>query len=203
MDIGGVKERSAVRERAANADLPHSVDRPVLLLTGSTHRPEALPARREAHSDTIDRAHAFVDRDACLDRSSSDSVDQAGSHCDLSIRTLPCAKRLTAGGMTSELLRFVFSDRRAGRPPPSSHTSLVRPWPEHLPVIATRIARATARLDAVRVFYRDVLGLPELGAFEKHAGYSGVIFGLPDPTVQLEFTAHEAGSPCPAPTRDR
>jgi predicted N-acetyltransferase YhbS len=51
-------------------------------------------------------------------------------------------------------------------------------------------------------FYRDGLGLPELARFDGHAGYSGVILGLPGANHHLEFTRHERGSPGPAPTRD-
>ena len=65
-----------------------------------------------------------------------------------------------------------------------------------------RVARPTDRLEALRRFYGHGLGLVELGSFEGHAGYSGVFFGLPDATYHLEFTQHEAGSPCPAPSTD-
>lgn len=51
-------------------------------------------------------------------------------------------------------------------------------------------------------FYRDGLGLPELFRFEGHAGYDGVILGLPDADYHLEFTSHVDGSPCPAPSGD-
>src|SRR5690625_6206684 len=33
-------------------------------------------------------------------------------------------------------------------------------------------------------------------------GYVGVILGLPDSQYHLEFTHHQDGSPCPAPTTD-
>jgi catechol 2,3-dioxygenase-like lactoylglutathione lyase family enzyme len=65
-----------------------------------------------------------------------------------------------------------------------------------------RWARPTDQLDEVVAFYRDALGLPLLSSFSGHAGYSGVILGLPDASCQLELTEHEAGSPCPAPTAD-
>jgi catechol 2,3-dioxygenase-like lactoylglutathione lyase family enzyme len=65
-----------------------------------------------------------------------------------------------------------------------------------------RWARPTDRLEEVVAFYRDALGLPVLTSFSGHAGYSGVIFGVPDAGCQLEFTEHAAGSPCPAPTAD-
>ena len=75
-------------------------------------------------------------------------------------------------------------------------------WPEHLAVTATRVARPTARLDEVRIFYGDALGLPEIASFENHAGYSGVIFGLPGAESQLEFTSYADGGASPAPSRD-
>ncbi|MGH9942681.1 MAG: VOC family protein, partial [Pyrinomonadaceae bacterium] len=40
------------------------------------------------------------------------------------------------------------------------------------------------------------------GSFAGHAGYDGVMLGLPGHYYHLEFTRHEAGSPCPAPSRD-
>lgn len=75
-------------------------------------------------------------------------------------------------------------------------------WPEHLPVTAVRVARPTDRLAECVRFYRDALGLVELGGFHDHDGYDGVMLGLPDSTVHLELTAHVAGSPCPAPSAD-
>ena len=65
-----------------------------------------------------------------------------------------------------------------------------------------RIARPTDRLDEVVGFYRDGLGLSELGRFDGHAGYDGVMLGLPDSSLHLEFTTHVDGSPGPAPSRD-
>ncbi len=76
------------------------------------------------------------------------------------------------------------------------------PWPSGLPVAQVRVARPTDQLDAVAGFYRDGLGLPQLGHFEDHAGYSGVMLGLPGTDHHLEFTSHVDGSPCPAPTGD-
>lgn len=75
-------------------------------------------------------------------------------------------------------------------------------WPDELPVTQVRIARPTDRLEAVVAFYRDGIGLPVLTTFERHAGYSGVIIGLPDRDYHLEFVSHEDGSPGPAPTED-
>ena len=75
-------------------------------------------------------------------------------------------------------------------------------WPSHLPVRAVRWARPTDRLDEVVAFYCDGLGLPGLGGFEAHAGYSGAFVGLPGEGVHLEFTTHSEGSPGPAPSDD-
>jgi catechol 2,3-dioxygenase-like lactoylglutathione lyase family enzyme len=75
-------------------------------------------------------------------------------------------------------------------------------WPQGLPVVQVLVARATDRLEAVVRFYRDGLGLQEIGSFSGHAGYSGVMLGLPGHDCHLEFTQHDQGSPCPAPTRD-
>ena len=63
-----------------------------------------------------------------------------------------------------------------------------------------RFARHTARLEKVVRFYRDGLGLPELGRFERHEGYDGVFLGLPGTGAHLEFTSggdHDAPAPHP------
>jgi catechol 2,3-dioxygenase-like lactoylglutathione lyase family enzyme len=75
-------------------------------------------------------------------------------------------------------------------------------WPAHLPVTQVRIARPTDKLEELFRFYVEGLGLPRLGGFEGHSGYDGVFIGLPGHALHLEFTRHEHGSPCPAPTRD-
>ena len=77
-----------------------------------------------------------------------------------------------------------------------------QPWPAALPVRAVRVARPTDKLDEVVRFYTDGLGLSELGRFDGHAGYRGVLLGLPGMEYHLEFTQHDAGSPGPAPSRD-
>ena len=51
-----------------------------------------------------------------------------------------------------------------------------------------RVARHTNRLDEVVRFYRDGLGLPEVGAFEAHEGYDGVFLAIPGTEAHLEFT---------------
>lgn len=75
-------------------------------------------------------------------------------------------------------------------------------WPEGLPVAQVRIARPTDNLEACVAFYHEGLGLPVVGSFSGHAGYDGVMLGLPGVDYHLELTRHEAGSPGPAPTRD-
>ncbi len=82
------------------------------------------------------------------------------------------------------------------------HMTISEQWPIALPVVAVRVARPTDRLEAVVAFYRDGLGLPVIDSFEGHAGYSGVMLGLPGTSYHLEFTHHEAGSDCPAPSKD-
>ena len=65
-----------------------------------------------------------------------------------------------------------------------------------------RVARPTSRLAEVVRFYAEGIGLKRIGSFENHDGYSGVMLGLPGHDYHLEFTEHEEGSACPAPTRD-
>ena len=59
-----------------------------------------------------------------------------------------------------------------------------------------RVARATDDLNAVVRFYVDGLGLEQLGSFENHDGFDGVIIGVPGAEYHLEFTrrhGHAAG----------
>ena len=51
-----------------------------------------------------------------------------------------------------------------------------------------RVARATERLDEIRAFYVEGLGLQVLASFEEHAGFDGVILGTPQAPYHLEFT---------------
>jgi catechol 2,3-dioxygenase-like lactoylglutathione lyase family enzyme len=60
-----------------------------------------------------------------------------------------------------------------------------------------RVARPTGDLDAARRFYGDALGLPVVASFEDHDGYSGIVFGLPDASRQLELVAHAGEQPTP------
>jgi catechol 2,3-dioxygenase-like lactoylglutathione lyase family enzyme len=75
-------------------------------------------------------------------------------------------------------------------------------WPNDTDVVQCRISRPTDKLSEIKKFYGETLGLKEIGSFEGHSGYTGVMYGLPDSTYHLEFTQHDAGSACPAPTKD-
>jgi catechol 2,3-dioxygenase-like lactoylglutathione lyase family enzyme len=66
--------------------------------------------------------------------------------------------------------------------------------------VKLRVARHTDRLDEVVAFYRDRVGLPELGRFAGHDGYDGVFLDIPDTEAHLEFTTggdHVAPAPDP------
>lgn len=65
----------------------------------------------------------------------------------------------------------------------------------HMRIDAVRVARQTDQLDAVVAFYRDVVGLPVIGGFDDHDGYTGVMLGAPGEAAHLEFTTHSSGSP--------
>jgi catechol 2,3-dioxygenase-like lactoylglutathione lyase family enzyme len=63
-----------------------------------------------------------------------------------------------------------------------------------------RFARHTDRLDEVVRFYRDGLGLREIGRFADHDGYDGVFLAIPITETQLEFTTRASpGPPAPHP----
>ena len=63
-----------------------------------------------------------------------------------------------------------------------------------------RFARHTDRFEEVTRFYRDGLGLPEIGRFQDHDGYDGMFLELPGTGAHLEFTTgggHAAPEPHP------
>lgn len=63
-----------------------------------------------------------------------------------------------------------------------------------------RVARHTDRLDEVVRFYRDGLGLAEIGGFRDHDGYDGVFLQVPGTGSHLELTAGGGhGAPAPHP----
>ncbi len=61
-----------------------------------------------------------------------------------------------------------------------------------------RFARHTDRLAEIVRFYRDGLGLREIGSFENHDGYDGVFVALPIRTRTWSFTTGGRHD-CPAP----
>lgn len=62
-------------------------------------------------------------------------------------------------------------------------------------VAAVRVARQTSRLDQVVRFYRDDLALPEIGRFDDHGGYTGVLLDVPGTGTHLEFIESNDGPP--------
>jgi catechol 2,3-dioxygenase-like lactoylglutathione lyase family enzyme len=66
--------------------------------------------------------------------------------------------------------------------------------------VQLRVARHTERLDELVSFYRDGLGLRELGGFRDHGGYDGVFLEVPGTGAHLELTTggvHDAPAPHP------
>jgi catechol 2,3-dioxygenase-like lactoylglutathione lyase family enzyme len=64
--------------------------------------------------------------------------------------------------------------------------------------VDVRFARHTERLEEVVRFYRDGLGLPEIGRFEGHDGYDGAFLAIPGTAAHLELSsggAHAAPAP--------
>lgn len=82
--------------------------------------------------------------------------------------------------------------RRRSKAAPSSSTRRSEPLEE----FQLRVARPTRDLGAAVAFY-ELLGLAVLASFEDHDGYSGVVFGLPDSSRQLELVFHEGDAPAP------
>jgi len=56
------------------------------------------------------------------------------------------------------------------------------------PPSVLRVARATNDFGPILAFYRDGLGFAELGRFEGHDGFDGIILGHPAWPYQFEFT---------------
>lgn len=64
--------------------------------------------------------------------------------------------------------------------------------------IQIRVARHTDRLPDLVTFYRDGIGLREVGGFRDHDGYDGVFLEIPGTGAHLEFTSgggHRAPTP--------
>ena len=63
-----------------------------------------------------------------------------------------------------------------------------------------RVARHTERLALLVAFYRDGIGLKEIGGFSDHDGYDGVFLAVPGTDAHLELTAGGGhGAPAPHP----
>src|SRR4051794_28379880 len=63
-----------------------------------------------------------------------------------------------------------------------------------------RVARHTDDLESVVAFYRDLVGLPEIGGFTGHDGYDGAFLEIPGTGAHLELTTgggHAATPPHP------
>ena len=72
--------------------------------------------------------------------------------------------------------------------------------PPPAPAMQLRVARHTQRLDEVVAFYRDGLGLAEIGGFRDHDGYDGVFLEVPGTGAHLELTSGGGlGAPRPHP----
>jgi len=65
-----------------------------------------------------------------------------------------------------------------------------------------RIARPTDNLREITNLYEKGLGFSQLGAFEGHAGFDGVILGHPNHPYHLEFTQRHGVNAGRAPTQD-
>ena len=78
--------------------------------------------------------------------------------------------------------------------------SLTLRSPSELRPIQLRLARHTERLDELVRFYRDGLGLIEIGGFNDHDGYDGVFLEVPGTGAHLELTSGgDHGAPIPHP----
>ena len=65
-----------------------------------------------------------------------------------------------------------------------------------------RIARPTSQLTTVVRFYTEHIGWPEIGRFQGHHGYDGVMVGLPGTSTHLEFTTDHTQTSTHAPTTE-
>ena len=63
-----------------------------------------------------------------------------------------------------------------------------------------RIARPVSDLERSVAMYRNGLGLSEIGRFEDHAGFHGVMLGRPGLSYHFEFTYCRTHPVTPAPT---
>lgn len=71
-----------------------------------------------------------------------------------------------------------------------------------LQAVQFRIARPTNNLEKIKTFYTQGVGLELLGSFADHAGYDGIMLGLPDKKHHLEFTQYQSKTALLAPTKE-
>jgi catechol 2,3-dioxygenase-like lactoylglutathione lyase family enzyme len=77
---------------------------------------------------------------------------------------------------------------------------MLQEGPGTQPAMQLRVARHTERLQEVVGFYRDGIGLPQIGGFCDHHGYDGVFLAVPGTSAHLELTAGGGhGAPAPHP----
>jgi catechol 2,3-dioxygenase-like lactoylglutathione lyase family enzyme len=75
-----------------------------------------------------------------------------------------------------------------------------RERPGTQPAMQLRVARQTQRLQEVVGFYRDGIGLTQIGGFRGHDGYDGVFLAVPGTGAHLELTnGGRHGAPAPHP----
>ena len=70
------------------------------------------------------------------------------------------------------------------------------------PIAQIRFARPTPDINRLLRFYQEGLLLGVIGEFRDHAGYNGVMLGLPDASVHLEFTEQASRTEYPVPTHE-
>jgi hypothetical protein len=75
------------------------------------------------------------------------------------------------------------------------------------PAMQLRVARHTERLQEVVEFYRDGIGLTQIGGFRDHDGYDGVFLAVPRPlesrSLRLASDVEVAVDGCPADPQRR
>ncbi len=70
-----------------------------------------------------------------------------------------------------------------------------------IPHTTIRITRPTDNLEKIARMYMDGLGFQELGSFNDHQGFDGII-GHPQQVYHLEFTHHRGTTAGNTPTQD-
>lgn len=70
------------------------------------------------------------------------------------------------------------------------------------PITQIRIARPTNNLKKLIEFYEEGLQFERIGEFENHNNYSGIMLGMPDASIHLEFTQSDEPTILPKPSKD-